>query len=216
MQPQKPYTTPTNSGQEPLPVNPVLTPDQYDFILNPVKPPKPSIVASSSIVKRAAFFLGIVIILFIIGIILISALSGSSGKFTPITTVLQYQTELLRIATNGETNASQESTKEVAINLDLSMRSARSQLTTYLAQNGQKVSTTSLTLKRSTAADTQLTTALANSTYDTTFITIIQNDLISYEKALQTAYNANPGPKGRTILSNQFDGASLLLKQINQ
>ena len=47
-----------------------------------------------------------------------------------------------------------------------------------------------------TARQIELANAIATSTFDTTFMGIMQNDLTSYAQAVKTAYNANPGPKG--------------------
>jgi hypothetical protein len=219
MEPQQPYSTPPNLGQPQLPQQPVAPQqpvpptDPYAFILNPEKPQRPSPLAGGSSLKRVGIFVGILAVLIIIAAVVASSLSGGTGKFTAITTVLQEQTELKRVATEGETNASQENTQELAYAVALSMASAEQQLTAYLSSNHQKIQPSALVLDHSKTVDAELTAALANSTYDSTFIGIIQNDLASYQRVLQTAYKADPGPKGRQLLSNQYDGATLLIKQ---
>lgn len=152
----------------------------------------------------------------IIIIIFASLLGGSSSNTAPLVTVAQEQTELVRVASLGAQKASDQSTQNLAYSISLSLTSANAQLLNYMAINHHKLSPKVLTLKHSSQTDRSLEAALSDSTFDSTLTDIIQSDLNSYMQSLKAAYEANPGPKGRQLLSNQYNGAQLLLKQSQQ
>lgn len=191
----------------------------YDFIVNPQKPGKKSfslLASDSSTLRRAGIAGAGLAILLIIVILFASLLGGNGNNATPLITVAQEQTELARVASLGAQKASGQSTQNLANNVSLSLISANAQLLNYMAINHHKLSPKILSLKHSSQTDHSLEAALADSTFDSTFTDIIQADLNSYIQSLKAAYKANPGPKGRQLLSNQYNGAQLLLTQSYQ
>lgn len=203
--------------------NPTQTPpptgDPYEFIMNPAKPPKKPAVnlGGQSTLQRVAIFGGGLVILIIL-VVIVAGLISSSGKAgtEDLVAVAQEQTELARVATDGTQNATSQATQNLAGNVSLSMTSANAQLLAYLKTTGQKVGTKTLTIKHTATTDTTLANAKTDSTYDTAFTTIIQADLASYTAELQKAFKANPGPKGKALLSSQYDAAQLLMTQSKQ
>jgi hypothetical protein len=111
------------------------------------------------------------------------------------------------------TNSIAQNTINLAYNVNLTITSANKNLLAYLGQGGQKINPKSLTLKHSKSTDTTLASALSSGTYDSTFTGIIQKDLTAYSQALKTAYNSSPGPKGKQLLTTEYNGAQLLLKE---
>ncbi len=198
--------------QPPNPANP------YDFIFNPQLPSKkPSLIAGGgSTTKRVLVAVTGLVILVILAAVLMSVLKGAGPNFAPMTVVLQEQTELIRVSAAGQLASNNQDTLELATAVQLSMISAEQQVNTYLAQNKQKVNPALLGLKQSKLTDTELANAQANSTYDTTFTSIIQNDLASYQEALRAAYKADPGVKGRKLMNTEFGNAALLIQQSKQ
>lgn len=165
-------------------------------------------------VKRVAIAVGALSVLIIIAVLAISVIGGGGGgNKAPMVTVAQEQTELIRVATQGAQHGVDQKTQNVAYNVQLSVESANSQLLAYLKQNGQKIAPKTLALKHSTQTDTALATALTNSTFDTTFNDILQRDLTAYAQSIKTAFNANPGTKGKALLNTQYAAANLLLEQ---
>ena len=229
--PQQPLTPPTpvvtipGQGQQVVtPIQPVDPSQQpaverspYDFIFNPQQPAKKTpVLATGSKTTRIAIFGGGLVALVIIGIIVSSIIGGGGSNLQPVITVTEEQTELIRVAAAGTQHAVNQKTQNLAYNVQLAMESARNQTLDYLATNHQKVGAKTLALKHSTVTDTALTNALTASTYDSTFTDILQTDLVTYSQQLKTAYNANPGPKGKTLLSKQYDAAQLLITQTKQ
>lgn len=190
------------------------TGDPYDFILNPQKPSKPKIpvlAAGNSVMQRVIFAVIGLFVLIILAVIALNVLTaGSKEKTQGFLTVAQDQTELIRVATNGTQHASSLTVQSLAQNVQASITSDNTALVTYMKHNGLKTTPTVLGLTQSKATDASLTAAQQNDTYDTTFKTIIQTELTHYMAALQKVYKANPGPKGKALLSKQYSAASLL------
>lgn len=213
-------------GQEPYvaaPIQPQPTTQQpaiehspYEFILNPQKPAKPiAPLVPTSLPKRILLFAGVALVLIILFSV-ISSLLKSSPSTAPLLAVLQEQTEIIRIATAGETAATTEPTKSLAYAVQLSVTSQNVQLNRYLSTNKIKMNQQLLAAKRSTTDDKQLMAAQQNGTYDQSLTGVIQKDLGDYQQALHAAYVAKPGPKGERLLSSQYDAAQLLLQQTKQ
>jgi len=158
-------------------------------------------------------FGGGLVVLLILVVIVSSLLKGGGASTAPMLSVVQEQTELVRVATAGVSTSSEKTTQALALSVELSITSANVQLTKYATSQGIKLDPKLLTLKHSATADTQLAAAKSNDTYDATLISVLQNDLASYSQALKTAYSSAPGPKGRQLLSDQFDAAQLLIQQ---
>jgi len=176
----------------------------------------PGTVRIGSNRKRLFTFLGGLSALVIVAAIFFSVIGGGGNNFTPVITIAQDQTELIRIAKLGATKATGQTTLNVAFNLQLSLTSAQQKLLSYLADNHIKLGTKQLALKQNAQTTKQLSDAVATSSFDSTFVTVIQSQLGTYAQALKTAYNTNPGPKGRQLLSAQYNGAQLLIEQSKQ
>jgi hypothetical protein len=194
--------------------------NQYDFIMNPGKPPKPPtklLPSGNSTFQRALIFGGGVVFVIVLIIIIGSALSKSGQKSTnDLVDVAQEQTELVRIATDGTINAKSQAAQNLASNVLASMTSAQTQTVAYLQDNHHKVGTKTLALKSDETATTTLTNAKEAGTYDSAFTSIIQQDLNTYATALKRAYDDKPGPKGKAMLNAQYAAAQLLNKQSQQ
>lgn len=194
--------------------------DPYGFILNPEKPAKPPmklLPSGNSTLQRAAIFGGGLAVLLILVIVVMSFVSkGSQTGTEDIVAVAQQQTELARIATDGTENATSSTTKNLAANLQASMTSAQQQTVAYLKTTHHKVSTKTLSQKKSSTTDTTLQNAKDAGTYDSTFTNIVQQDLTAYAAQLETAYKTKPGPKGEALLNSQYEAAKLLNTQSQQ
>lgn len=188
----------------------------YDFILNPEKPRKKPLLASggNSLLSRLAIIFGGVVVFVILAIIVMSLLGGKSPNLVAMTTVAQDQTELVRVAHLADTKATAQGVANVSTNAGLSLASAQQQLLDYLAKNGLKLDKKQLSLKLDKRTDTQLQTAAAASNFDSTFVSVLETQLTTYQRDLKTAYSNTTGPKGRALLSSQYTGAGLLLKQL--
>lgn len=209
MQPNQPYQAPH--------------PPEYGFIMDPAKPPRrglPQLSGGSPMVKIAVI-LGGILVLLILFVIIRGIFSSGGGNTAAMITVAQDQQELVHLSTNAlEQLGNQEAALSTAnqnftTTTQATMTSAQSQLLTYLKNNGIKVNAKVLTQSISTTTDQQLKSASTNSTYNSTYKQVMTDKLKDYQTDLQQAYKAAPGPKGRELLNQQYDGAGLLLQQLD-
>ena len=207
MQPeQQPYS--------PAPQN--HTPD-YDFIVNPAAVPKKSLIpipTGGSMLQRAAVVGGGLVILLIIIIIFASLLSGGSNNTAPLVSIAQQQNELIRVATVGTLQTSDQAAKNFAVASELSLTTDQQQLLTYLKGQGHKVSSKQLIATKSTKTDGELSAAEAASTFDSTFEQIMQTGLTTYTQSLKTTFASTTGPNARKLLNSDYSAAVLLLQQL--
>lgn len=210
MQPSSPY----GAAGPPPP-----QPHEYEFITNPGQPPKRSLnplPGGTSMPIRIAIVVGGLLVMLIIFLVLKGIFSGG-GNTEALLGVGQDQQQLIHLATNAtEQEGLSSANRAFAVTTEVTLTSAQQQLVTYLANNGKKVDAKTLGLKVSAPLDEQLKTAAASSTYNTTFKQTMETQLKSYQQALREAYNQTSGPKGRELLTEQFDGSSLLLRQLTE
>jgi hypothetical protein len=207
MQPNNPYG----------PAPPAPQPHEYEFITNPGQPSRRGfnpLSGGASLPKRIAIISGGLLVLLIIFLIIRGVLSGGGNTETLIN-VAQDQQQLVHLAENaGEQEGLSVTNQAFAVTAQATLTSAQTQLVTYLKDNGHKVNEKTLNLKVSTTLDEQLKTAAGNSTYNSTFKETMQTQLKDYQQALRQAYNQTTGPKGRKLLSDQFNGSQLLMQQL--
>ena len=200
------------------------TPD-YGFIMEPPQPQKPKFTlpgfsGSNSPILKIGIVLGGLLLLIIVISIGKNILAGP-GNTPALTAVAQQQQEMIHILANGPGEKNQQQAPLSASNqifsatAKASLTSAQQQLITYMTLNKKKINAKDLEQLANPAIDQQLTTAASDSTYDSTFKQVMQTQLTKYEKALQAAYQQTSGHKGRKLLTEEFQGAQLLLTQLN-
>jgi phosphoglycerol transferase MdoB-like AlkP superfamily enzyme len=210
MNPQQPYQPP-----------PPPRGSEYEFFMNPEKPRRRSLLpgfgSGSSMGMRigliAAIAFGVIIILYFI----LSIFGGSSNKPNLII-VAQDQNELARVATLAATDGVQQSaqsTQNFAQSAELSLKSEQLDLINFMSETGGKPSTKLLAATKDASSDAALNNAIAASSFDTTFVGIMQNQLKSYQSALQTAFNGANNATEKQLLAGDFSAAGLLTKQLN-
>jgi hypothetical protein len=205
-----------DSSPAPMPPNA----DPYDFIVGHNQAAKqplslPKLPGTNSLLTKLLMALGAFILLIIVVSVGKSLFSGPTNV-PALTTVAQDQIELMHIATNAaqEPDISSDNTTFIAT-LQLSVTSSNSQLINYMSVNGHKVGQKELNLKISNTTDQDLTTAETAGTYNQTFDQIATTQINTYLSDLNSAYNLTKGPKGRALLTSDFNQAKLLLTQIN-
>ncbi len=194
----------------PAPIQP-----NYDFIVNPQQPPRrgPSF-GGGSLLSRILIVGGGLILLIIVFSIIKGLLSGG-GNQAAMLHVAQDQQEIKHLTTAALLVPSISATnKNFAITANLVMTSQKSQLLKYLAIQHQKISLKQLDLKVSPTLDTQLATAAAASTYDSTFKDVMNSQLTDYLAALKLAYQQTKGTHGRQLLQDDYKSAVLLQQQL--
>lgn len=191
--------------------------NQYDFILNPTKSSRKSMLpGNNGMLMRLFVVLGLIVLIIIVFIIGSSLFSGSSNV-PKLTIVAQQQTEVIRIAnlesSIAPSQASQQN-RDFTESCLLSVTSAQQNLTTFLSKHGVKLGTKVLGLAKNTQTDTTLTNAAAASTFNTAYTNVMQNQLGLYETALKAAYTNTKNTTEKTFLAKDYADAQLLLKQL--
>ncbi len=187
----------------------------YDFIMNPGTAPKRSLSAGPAAGRRMFVLVGVVVVLFLVFFVAM-AIKGGGGASANLTTIAETQTEIVRVSGEGVNSQGITATanQNLAINVQLTVSSQLSALKAFLKTQGTKLSDKTLSLKKNTTTDTQLTTAQQNSSYDTVFAQIMQTELNGYLNELKSAYQADTGLKTRALLSADYTQAAMLYNQV--
>jgi len=199
----------------PQPVTPTpLPPDHpYSFILNPQQPTNRSPL-NVSLPLRIGMIAGLLVVL-LVGFSLVKGAIGGGNKLGETVATVQRQQEMLHVLTGAlQQQSLSDQNKSFALTAQLALGSSESKLITYLSKNGTKLKTPTLNLKISKTVDAQLASAIASSTYDSTFNQVMQSQLTAYINGLNAAYNQNKGQKGRTLLQDDYRQAKLLQQQL--
>lgn len=210
----------TISGMQPNQTQPGLVqppagaappPGQYDFIMNPNKPKK-TFVSASSFKTRIIIAAGGGLALLIVALVLVSIL-GSSGSIntSALLVVGQKQNELARISQLPASNADQQQTQNFAATTRLTLLTDQQSLLNYLQARGVTIDPKSLELTMNLQTDSALKNAQTDGTYDQTYLSIAQSQLNSYAQALKQAYAGTSGHNERLLLQNEYNNVQLLL-----
>lgn len=200
---------------------PVNTPNQYDFLLNQTQTPKQSKLAKlpgmrGQFARRIAIIAGGGLLLVIVFIIVASLFFGGSSTTDNLVKLSQQQNELIRVASQATNHATEQTTKNLAINTQFVLATDQEQLVAYTKKHGRKITTKELAAARSTATDQKLTTAQAASNFDAVFVQIIQSELTDYRSLLQQTFTASKVAATKKLLNTDFANAANLLTQANE
>jgi hypothetical protein len=170
--------------------------------------------SNSSLPIRIGLVAGGLVALLIIFNIVKGLLAGPSN-FPYYMSVIQDQQEITHLSSLAlQQEDLSTSHKNFAATSQVSVKSAQSDLVKLLIANKKKVDDKQANLKVSTATDARLETALASGTYNTVFSEVMQEQLATYKKDLNTVYNKTQSQGNRRLLKNQYDQADLLIIQL--
>ena len=193
-------------------------PNPYDFIVNPQQPKRRGLgipgVRNPFLAKLLPIVAVVAVVVIILGVV-ISKLFAKPGINAPaLIGIAQSQQELVRVSQQGINNGTQSVTRIFSTNVELSLQTEQLQLLAYLKKQGYKPSTKTLSLKRSTTTDTQLTTAVQSSTFDSVFVQLMQNNLVAYNTELEQVSAGATGDNEKKILAGELSAAGMLLQQV--
>ncbi|HVC36724.1 MAG TPA: hypothetical protein VNE40_04780 [Candidatus Dormibacteraeota bacterium] len=190
----------------------------YDFIINPPKASRTSLLSvKSSPAGRLLVVVGALFVIVIVTSLLFKVFGSSSTSLTTsLVSLTQSQNELIRVSSIGSQQVVSQNAKNLAIDVQLSLTSSQQQLISYLKHYSSAPSSKQLGLTQDKNTDQQLTAAQAAGTYDATFVSIILNGLNSYSATLARTYSAAKSQNLRQLLSNQYNSAQLLIIQAKQ
>jgi len=189
---------------------------QYDFIMNPGKPPKkplvPTLGDGAPMTRRILFVVGGGLVLIAVLWVVSTILFGGDNN-AGITKIVQQEEEIARVATEG-TEASRADIRGAATNTQLSLNSQQQEWLLFLAEGGTEVGEEQQKLLQNAGTDQQLETARANNTFDKTFLDVMRSYLTDYASTLQTTFNATSNVTEQALLKSHFDQTQLLLEQL--
>ncbi|MFA5004304.1 MAG: hypothetical protein WC498_03460 [Candidatus Saccharimonadales bacterium] len=227
-QPQQPYVPPQPT-QQPIqapngqyevvpPPTPMQNPsghNPYEFIVNPNTPKKSGLklFGGNKFLQQIAFLVGGAVLLIATAAIIISvAFPGNSSK-TDLITIAQKQQELVRIATLGAAQATDQTAKNFSTSTELSVATSQQQVLGYLGKHNTKVGSKELSLTKSAQTDTLLANAQANSTFNSIIEQTLVTQLTSYRTLLKQTFNKTSNTTVKTLLNQNYQAAGLLLEQ---
>lgn len=205
---------PSNTPPAPPPYQPVTSGyDPYDFINNPTSPRKKRLLpggnSNRSRLIIAAVFTLVLILLALVAAIVIS--SGGSGIKTDYTSLLQQQTEIIRISDIGVSKATQAEAKNIAITTQLSLTSQQPKTRELAKKAGLKIDAKTLALGKDTKTDALLTTAEQTNQFDSVLIKTLQSELKKYQTTLKKIHDASSSKSTKETLSKYYNEVSLLI-----
>lgn len=192
------------------PVTPAHNP--YDFITQPTQPPKKKLLPNGSKKARLLIVLFGLFLLGLVAIIIMSLLnSGAKGARSDYVSLLQQQTELIRVSNIGITKARQAETKNLAITTNYSLTSEQAALIQLAKKTGAKTDIATLGLGKNTQTDSLLNSASQTNQFDSVFVTTLQAGLKKYQATLKKIYDESGSKASKAILTKDYDNASVLI-----
>ncbi|HSH17977.1 MAG TPA: hypothetical protein VK978_01200 [Candidatus Saccharimonadales bacterium] len=198
-----------NSYQAPQPGNDGQSP--YDFFMEPGNSPRQSMSPG----KKMALIVGAAVALLAGLAAMIALLAGTGSPQAPqLVSVVQSQQEIVRVASEGRENVQAENLKNFSVTASTAVASQQAELTGLLAKQDIEIDKDQIELGKKPQTDQALTAALSSSTYDTTYTSIMQTELNTYEKRLEEATAASVSEGDRALLQKYTVGAQLLRMQL--
>lgn len=181
----------------------------YDFINNPK-------LATSGRRGLPNFFqhasgISLLSLVAVIGIILMVVLFSGSGKsYSGEVDLISRATEIERVSSLVNDQASSQAIKDLAASVEASLTSQQEQLVAYLKKHGKKVDPSKTTTHKNTATDSQMQAAAQSGKLDQTYASYVKSALTPYQNALQDLYKTAPTTE-RSILADAYNSNKTLL-----
>lgn len=191
---------------------------QYDFITNPVKPPKKGLFGggkgrSGTLMIIAGGLVGFTLILLIGSLFL----GGGGGDKETLLDVAQKQSQIISIAGLGADDAGTNQAQSLALAVQLSVTSEQQALVANITKR-DKVKPKDYAAGAGSEVTQQLENAQRNGNFDAVFTTIIKDQLTQYQQELRTANNSVSSKSTKELLAKNYESAGILLQipSVNQ
>ncbi len=185
----------------------------YEFITNPAKPAKRSLLPAGG-KKQRLIIVAVAAVIFITIILVFVSLLSSSGSIKPdYQSLVQQQTELIRISEIGRTKAAGADARNLAVNTSYTISTQQNNLEPIAKKAGAKTDKKTLGLGKNPKTDSALDDAAQANNFDSVFITTMQDSLKKYQQTLKKIYDHTNSKSSKEKLSNAYNDTSLLLAQ---
>jgi hypothetical protein len=188
-----------------------MQPD-YGFIMNPGSgPQKKSLLPAGllNLSKKQLILLGAggAVFLAIIVTILFSVFGGGPTNKDQLLDVAARQSELIRVSDIALKEATGTQARNLAQTTKLSLRSDQSTLTAALKAQKVKIPKT----RENTETTQMLTEAKQSNRFDEVFLEFVQEELVEYQRTLNTAYQTTVDSRLKETMKMQYQNASVII-----
>ncbi|PID32429.1 hypothetical protein CR970_00550 [Candidatus Saccharibacteria bacterium] len=157
--------------------------------------------------QRFAIFGILGFIVFAIIIVVGAVLTSGPPKSAGLIEIAARQTEIARIAETGAKKGKSAETRNLATNLNISMKSDVGQITSRIQAEGGKVDKKTLKSRENLKTDEALIKAEQSNNFDAAFEKEIFKQLDAYQKALKRVYTTSPSEKTKSVLDELYRNA---------
>lgn len=195
------------SSQPPAPANQQGNPGggDYDFIMNPQKPPKsPLFFVPASTTKRIMLAAGGLIALLMIMVVGSSFLnSANNAQNDKLLELAKTQTEIVRVSELASEKISDKNLLYQSVTVKASINSSKNEVVTALSKRGKKVKDKDLNSGENADNDEILSEGEQNGRYDNTYRQLLEQQLADYKKQLESVYDSgNSSEKDIMVSAN--------------
>jgi hypothetical protein len=152
----------------------------------------------------------------IIGVIMaIIAFSPKDPAGVQLFDIAQTQQELIRVCGLGTINGKSQTTRNFSVTCSTGITGDQTTLLAYMKKTGVDYDPKLLAAKKSAQIDAKLAQASSSSTYDSTYDTVVEAQLATYNRALTSQLGTTTSATGRAVLTKSQKDAELLVKMLN-
>lgn len=204
-----PVNPPNNQFSKPPLTDPNL---DYSFIMQHGTPPPRRGQRSPTSQKQRLLIAGggfLTLIFVIIGFFAYLQSQGRRGA-VEFNDLANYQSEIVRVAAIGVEKGSAIATRNYAQSVNQTVGSDLNTSVGILAGLGYKVSAQTLVRYQSSQTDTQLDNAEKNNSFDSTFISVMADELSNYRQKISATYPLISSQKAKDALKAYDTNAKTL------
>jgi hypothetical protein len=154
---------------------------------------------------------GLVTLLLVLGSAFV--LFKPKSNLPGLVAVAQRQQEIIRISSDATKKTSTQDASNFVTGTQLAMITSQQKMLTYLAAHDIKPKPKTLALDADPKTDALLVSAASANNYDTTVVQVLRDELVTYEKLLQTSYKEAKTNTAKQALKDCFGTADALVKQ---
>jgi len=198
----------------PPPMQPIAPGNNpYQFITEPAKQPKKSLLGGGSKMQRILMIVGVVSLLIIVAIVFMSIInSAGSGLKNDYQNLVQQQAEIIRVSDIGISKGRGASAKNLAITTKLSLESSQDELSKLAKGAGAGTDSKSIALGKDANTDKELTSAEQANRFDEAFAVKLTELLSDYQKTLKRLYDQTTKASAKATLQQAYNNASILMQ----
>jgi hypothetical protein len=207
---------PNGAPPAPPPMTPSGPSNPYDFLQDKPAPKKPllRLPSGGSKTGRIIVVLVGVVLMIVIGMVLMTVLNAPSrAAANDLVLAAQQQQELIRVAEIGEKEAVAPDTKNLAVNIKLTLKTDQPKLQA-IVNKAKKLDAKILAAGRDSKTDSTLNSARQANRFDEVFQTTIKKELTDYMTTLKRVHDNSSNTTNKQVLTEQYNHVKQLAASI--